>query len=165
MASEVGETYELWMSPANIPAAWEALLAAGAKPVGAEALEMFRVWAGVPRYGRDIRDRELPQETEQTHALHFSKGCYVGQEIVERIHARGQVHRKFSGFIIDGAPPEPMTSGGKRALAIFGLTALLWVLRADIDLGGVVIPGWAGLLGLGKNVDDGVVAVARCAQP
>jgi folate-binding Fe-S cluster repair protein YgfZ len=40
-------------------------------------------------------------------ALHFTKGCYIGQEIVERIRARGQVHRKFTGFEFEGAVPSP----------------------------------------------------------
>ncbi len=43
-----------------------------------------------PQYGVDIRDRDLPQETAQAHALHFAKGCYLGQEIVERIRSRGR---------------------------------------------------------------------------
>jgi folate-binding protein YgfZ len=51
----------------------------------------------------DIRERDLPQETEQARALNFNKGCYVGQEIVERIRSRGAVHRKFTGFAADGA--------------------------------------------------------------
>ncbi len=54
--------------------------------------------AGIPLYGVDIRERDLPQETEQMRALNFNKGCYVGQEIVERIRSRGNVHRKFTGF-------------------------------------------------------------------
>jgi aminomethyltransferase len=66
--------------------------------VGADALEKFRVMAGVPKYGTDIRDRDLPQETEQNHALNFTKGCYIGQEIVERIRSRGNLHRTFTGF-------------------------------------------------------------------
>jgi folate-binding protein YgfZ len=45
--------------------------------------------------------RELPQETGQEYALHHNKGCYIGQEIVERIHARGQVHRRFTGLILE----------------------------------------------------------------
>jgi folate-binding Fe-S cluster repair protein YgfZ len=45
----------------------------------------------------------LPQETEQARALNFNKGCYVGQEIVERIRSRGTVHRKFTGFLAEGA--------------------------------------------------------------
>jgi aminomethyltransferase len=68
--------------------------------VGYEALEKFRIFAGVPKYGTDIREKDLPQETEQSHALHFAKGCYVGQEIVERIRSRGAVHRTFTGFAL-----------------------------------------------------------------
>jgi folate-binding protein YgfZ len=63
---------------------------------------MRRIVAGVPLYGADIRERDLPQETEQMRALNFNKGCYVGQEIVERIRSRGNVHRKFTGFLIEG---------------------------------------------------------------
>jgi folate-binding protein YgfZ len=63
----------------------------------------MRVMAGVPLYGKDIRERDLPQETEQMRALNFNKGCYVGQEIVERIRSRGNVHRKFSGFLLEGS--------------------------------------------------------------
>jgi aminomethyltransferase len=69
------------------------------------ALELLRIAAGVPRYGQDIRERDLPQETEQQRAVHFSKGCYIGQEIVERIRSRGNVHRKFTGFEVQGPLP------------------------------------------------------------
>jgi folate-binding protein YgfZ len=99
--------YEVWMPPAEAPGVWDALTAAGAAPVGVEALEMFRVAAGIPRYGADIRERDLPQETGQMHALHFAKGCYIGQEIVERIRSRGNVHRTFTGFEIEGVLPAP----------------------------------------------------------
>ena len=74
-------------------------------PVSQEALEFFRIALGIPRYAQDIRERDLPQETEQQRALNFNKGCYVGQEIVERIRSRGNVHRKFTGFHITGSPP------------------------------------------------------------
>jgi folate-binding protein YgfZ len=97
------ESYEIWLAPQDVHKTWQALLAAGATPVGSEALEMQRVVAGIPLYGVDIRERDLPQETEQMRALNFNKGCYVGQEIVERIRSRGNVHRKFTGFIAEGA--------------------------------------------------------------
>lgn len=109
MASDDFVTYELWFAPANAEKIWDALVAAGATPIGADALELFRIAAGVPKYGQDIRARDLPQETAQTHALHFAKGCYVGQEIVERIRSRGAVHRTFTGFVVDGAVPAPGT--------------------------------------------------------
>ncbi len=97
--------FEIWIDPAHAPAIAQALTGAGAQPVGAEALETWRVLRGIPQYGKDIRDRDLPQETGQTQALSFNKGCYIGQEIVERIRSRGQVHRKFTGFEFEGAVP------------------------------------------------------------
>jgi aminomethyltransferase len=97
--------FELWIDPAKAQECWSRLISAGAQPVGSESLEMWRVLRGIPSYGQDIRDRDLPQETEQMQALTFTKGCYIGQEIVERIRARGQVHRKFAGFIFGEQVP------------------------------------------------------------
>jgi folate-binding protein YgfZ len=111
------ESYELWLSPSEVRKTWDALAGQGATPVGFEALELQRIVAGIPLYGVDIRERDLPQETEQARALNFNKGCYVGQEIVERIRSRGAVHRKFAGFVADGAAQiavgAKITSGGK----------------------------------------------------
>ncbi len=111
------ESYEVWLAPQDVYKTWEALIAAGATPVGSEALEMQRIAAGIPLYGIDIRERDLPQETEQMRALNFNKGCYVGQEIVERIHSRGNVHRKFTTFLVEGtaaiAAGDKIVSGEK----------------------------------------------------
>ena len=96
-------SYEIWLAPRQCGQLWDAVVAAGAVPAGSEALELQRIVAGTPTYGVDIRERDLPQETEQARALNFNKGCYVGQEIVERIRSRGAVHRKFTGFVADGA--------------------------------------------------------------
>lgn len=59
-------------------------------------------------------------------------------------------------------PAPALGSGGRRALVIFCITAVLWVLRSDVDLGFVQITGWSTFLGLGKLVDDGVVAMLGC---
>ena len=99
--------YELWLAPEHVGTVWNRLTISGANPVGFEALELLRVAAGIPRYGMDIRDRDLPQETGQQRALNFNKGCYVGQEIVERIHSRGAVHRMFTGFQFKGEQLPP----------------------------------------------------------
>ncbi len=100
------ESFELWLAPENAPALREALTKAGARPTGSSALDLFRIALGIPRYGQDIRERDLPQETAQDRALNFSKGCYVGQEIVERIRSRGAVHRTFTGFLVEGPLPQ-----------------------------------------------------------
>jgi folate-binding protein YgfZ len=122
------ESYEIWLAPQDVYKTWRALLAAGATPVGSEALEMQRVAAGIPLYGVDIRERDLPQETEQMRALNFNKGCYVGQEIVERIRSRGNVHRKFTGFLAEGvaaiAAGAKIVSGEKEVGEITSVAAL-----------------------------------------
>jgi len=98
-------SYEIWCSATDGKAIHGALTNSGAATVDEDALELLRVACGIPRFGVDIPERTLPQETEQTRALNFNKGCYIGQEIVERIRSRGNVHRKFTGFLIHGALP------------------------------------------------------------
>jgi aminomethyltransferase len=102
-------SFELWLAPEHTPALQQELIKAGAELVGPAALELLRIASGIPRYGQDIRERDLPQETEQQRALCFTKGCYIGQEIVERIRSRGAVHRKFTGFLVDGVLPAAET--------------------------------------------------------
>ena len=101
------EHYALWVenNPERVANLWEQLLHAGAKPVGSAALEAFRIAEGIPIYGIDIAERDLPQETSQLRALHFNKGCYLGQEIVERIRSRGNVHRHLRHLELDGPLP------------------------------------------------------------
>ena len=103
------DNYEIWFSAENADKVWAALLNTGATPVGSEALELYRIVRGIPRFGVDLRERDLPQETGQQYALNFAKGCYIGQEIVERIHSRGNVHRVFAGLELHGEPPQPGT--------------------------------------------------------
>ena len=98
----LADHFELWTPIAGLTLLWRALSTAGATPVGTAALEAFRVAEGIPVYGIDIAERDLPQETSQTRALHFSKGCYLGQEIVERIRSRGNVHRHLRQLELDG---------------------------------------------------------------
>ena len=73
----------------------------------AEAVRVVRIENGKPRYGEELTERFLVQETGQLQGVHFSKGCYMGQEIVERVRSRGQVHRHLRAVRIDGdAAPE-----------------------------------------------------------
>jgi folate-binding protein YgfZ len=98
-------SFELWIAPETLAPLAETLTKSGAMRVGTTALDLLRIASGIPRYGQDIRERDLPQETEQARALNFSKGCYIGQEIVERIRSRGNVRRKFAGFVVQGPLP------------------------------------------------------------
>jgi len=107
VGEEAKESWQVWIRPGHVNTLWDALVKAGAKPTGSAALTLFRISRGIPQFGQDIRDRDLPQETAQTRALNFTKGCYLGQEIVERIRSRGAVHRQFTAFVVEGPLPEP----------------------------------------------------------
>ncbi|MFN2481101.1 MAG: aminomethyltransferase family protein [Pyrinomonadaceae bacterium] len=78
---------------------WEALVAAGARPVGQDALEVLRVEAGVARYGADVDATNVVLEAGLDEAVSYTKGCYVGQEIIARIHWRGHVAKRLSGLL------------------------------------------------------------------
>ncbi len=85
----------------------EVLAERGARPVGFEALEIMRVEAGLPRFGVDFGPENFPQETGQEEAaVSYTKGCYLGQEVVARIHYRGGVQRSLRGLRFSGELPE-----------------------------------------------------------
>ncbi|MDP2606476.1 MAG: aminomethyltransferase family protein [Deltaproteobacteria bacterium] len=77
----------------------------GIRWVGGEAQNLLRIEAGVPRYGIDFSEENLLLEVGLDHAVSFTKGCYLGQEVVERIRSRGHVNRKLCGLSLDGQTP------------------------------------------------------------
>ena len=79
------------------------LHAAGAVDATVEEYHLVQLEQRKPRYGVDFDDTKIPQETQQMHAIHFSKGCYLGQEIVERVRSRGLVNRLLVPLVISGS--------------------------------------------------------------
>jgi folate-binding protein YgfZ len=158
------ESYEIWLAPKDVLKTWTAILTAGATPVGSEALEMQRILGGIPRYSVDIRERDLPQETEQIRALNFNKGCYVGQEIVERIRSRGNVHRKFTGFALEGSPDikaeAKIVSGDKEIGEITSVTSVRTASREQTFALGY-IRREAGVPGREIMINDAKAVVAQ----
>ncbi len=158
--SPVVPRFEFWSDAAAIGLLTESLKSTGATQATPEELEQLRILEGTPLYGVDIRNSEtakdLPQETAQTRALHFSKGCYLGQEIVERIRSRGNVHRTFSGFVLHGDLPAAGAVLSDETKAVGELTsvtrielptgplqiAIGYIRRETLDRGAVIIyPG------------------------
>jgi len=94
---------DLYPPATDISTLLELLTTLGAVPVGDEAAEILRVEAGIPRYGVDMDETTIPLEAglEATH-ISFTKGCYVGQEIIARIESRGHTNRALTGFVVDG---------------------------------------------------------------
>ncbi|MGH9536253.1 MAG: YgfZ/GcvT domain-containing protein [Terriglobales bacterium] len=95
------ETVEIFGTLNAVAAAYDAL-AAQAAPLSAAAWDRRLLLEGVPLFGRDIHTGTLPPEAGLMSAIGHNKGCYIGQEIVERIRARGQVHRQRLGFRFSG---------------------------------------------------------------
>lgn len=92
----------LWTPVAEAGALLERLAGNGVRPVGFEALETLRVEAGIARFGRDFGPDNFPQETgAEEAAVSYTKGCYLGQEVVARIHYRGGVQKGLRGVVFD----------------------------------------------------------------
>ena len=94
------------------------LEAAGVPQAAGEAVKAVRLENGRPRYGDDFSEKTLPQETGLMHALHFQKGCYIGQEIVERVRSRALLHRglghvRMAGTQVPDAGTEIYAGGQK----------------------------------------------------
>jgi aminomethyltransferase len=111
-ASSTGEEgYEVWADGKGLLAVWGAACGQaptyGMLPCGTQALETLRIEAGIPRYGQELGEDTIPNEAGLWNALSFNKGCYVGQEIVERARSRGHVNWKLMGLVVESEVPPP----------------------------------------------------------
>jgi folate-binding protein YgfZ len=152
------EGYELFVEMAAAGAVWQSLVAAGATAGGLSAFEIARVEAGRPEWGIDIDDTTIPQEAnfDDLHAISYTKGCYVGQETVARVHFRGHVNRHLRGLRSVAETPLPFhaqlrDAGGKpvgevRSAVIsprLGGVALA-MIRREVPVGATLAVTWEG---------------------
>ena len=107
--------FDIFVRAAEAGNLWQSLISAGATPVGEAAVEILRVGAGIPKYGVDMDESNIPLECglEATH-ISYEKGCYVGQEIIARIQSRGHTNRALTGFKILG---DRLPSKGERIMS------------------------------------------------
>lgn len=147
-----GAGIRLLVPAAQAEAVWSAALAAvrqhGGGPAGYATLNSLRLEAGVPWFGYDFDDTVIPHEAalESTH-ISFTKGCYTGQEIVERVRSRGHINRKRVSLKIEGGIPsakETLQAGGKAvgqvtsaapSPALFAAAGMGYVRREHFALG------------------------------
>lgn len=95
--------HHLWASPEHAPALWEALRQAGAVATGLQALDAARIEAGEPWYGEDVDDGViLPELRRDEDLVSYTKGCYIGQEVVARVKYRGHANRALVRLDVDG---------------------------------------------------------------
>jgi folate-binding protein YgfZ len=103
--------FDLFVSADKSSELQRALIDAGAVVVGEDASEILRIEAGIPHYGVDMDETTVLSETNLDDAISFTKGCYIGQEIIVRIMHRGHVAKKLTGLIFEGQ--EKIESGTK----------------------------------------------------
>jgi folate-binding protein YgfZ len=155
LAVGTGAGIDLILAAAERDRAWEALLAAGADEVSPEAAEILRIETGRPRFGAEMGTETMPAEAgivEQ--AVSFTKGCYIGQETVARLHYKGRPNRHLRGLKLSGRslPGEPVRVGEKEvgrlgsaavspALGPIGLA----ILRREAEPGVSVVVGEDGI--------------------
>ena len=98
-ATHTGEAgFDLIVNAEQKESLWQALVAAGATPVSSEVEEILRIEAGIARYGVDMDETNVVTETNLDDAVSYTKGCYLGQEIIVRIKHRGHVAKKLTGL-------------------------------------------------------------------
>jgi tRNA-modifying protein YgfZ len=135
----------------------DALLAAGAAEVSPEAAEILRIEAGRPRFGAEMGTETMPAEAgivEQ--AVSFTKGCYIGQETVARLHYKGRPNRHLRGLKLSearGARPGDPILLGEKEVGRLGSAAVspafgpigLAILRREAEPGATVAVGEDGV--------------------
>jgi folate-binding protein YgfZ len=142
---------DLLCDSADTPALLAALAAAGASPVSERTTEVIRVETGRPRYGIDLDDGVIPQEAGlNERAVSFTKGCYVGQETVARLHYRGKPNRHLRGLSLsaNASSGDPIRSG-EREVGHLGSVAdsprwgriALALVRREVPVGATVSVG------------------------
>ncbi len=123
--------FELFVPPGRAAAIWDQLAGRGARPAGLTALDALRIEHGIPWLGRDIDDQVVAPETGQVErAISYHKGCYLGQEIVERMRSHGSIARRLVRVECDAdadlAPPLPLRQAEREVGRLTSLVRHPW---------------------------------------
>src|SRR6266478_6840266 len=97
--------FDLFVNATEAEALRDAFVKAGVQPIGYDTSETLRIEAGIARYGIDMDETNVVTETNLDDAVSFTKGCYIGQEIIARIKYRGHVAKKLSGLMFEQDEP------------------------------------------------------------
>ena len=145
--AEIGiEASYVWLPRAKLPAVAAAVADKGAVPATEEELESIRIEHAIARWGREMDAKTFPQEVSlDDRAVHYDKGCYVGQEAMAKIHLRGKVNRRLRSLESpeELEPGQELTSGDDRVGVVTSVsgTNALGMLRYTIYPGDLVSAG------------------------
>jgi aminomethyltransferase len=96
-----GDGFHVIAPAAQFEPLWARAVAAGAVVASEAAYQLLRLAAGLPEAGHELTESYIPLETDLWDAVSFSKGCYIGQEIIARMESRGKLARRLSGMRLD----------------------------------------------------------------
>lgn len=96
-----GNSFHVIAPAAQFESLWAQAVAAGAVAAGEETYQLLRLAAGLPEAGHELTEAYIPLETDLWEAVSFTKGCYIGQEIIARMESRGKLARRLSGMLLD----------------------------------------------------------------
>jgi len=140
----------------------------GAVWVGLRAQNILRIEAGTPRYGDDFSENHLLLEVALNNAVSFNKGCYLGQEVIERIRSRGHVNKMLCGLVLDGDSAanagDKLNAAGKEVGEITS-SVISIALRKPIALGYVNKDFWTPGTKLMTRIRDKEVSSTVTARP
>jgi aminomethyltransferase len=152
-----GDSFTLYIPSDGYDAVQAALLAAGATPIDGDTLDVLRIEQGYGAFGRELSQEYIPLETGLLDAVSFSKGCYVGQEIIARMESRGRLAKRLCGLQLNQpvTPPAKLVCNGRdvgnlTSAAVsprFGPIALAYVRTAYAEPGTVIGVEGTGVTG------------------
>jgi aminomethyltransferase len=152
-----GDSFTLYVPSDGYDAVQAALLAAGATPIDGDTLDVLRIERGYGAFGRELSQEYIPLETGLLDAVSFSKGCYVGQEIIARMESRGRLAKRLCGLQLSQpvASPAKLVCDGRDAGDLtsaavsprFGPIALAYVRTVYAEPGTVVGVEGTGVTG------------------
>jgi folate-binding protein YgfZ len=140
----------------------------GATWIGTEAQNILRIEAGIPRYGVDFNEENLLLEVGLEKSVSFTKGCYLGQEVVERIRSRGHVNKRLCGLLLDGAAPATAWDtllAGSNEVGKITSSVISLALNRPIALGYIQKDFWAAGTHLVVRRETADVGATVCALP
>lgn len=148
--------FDLVVPAAESGAILDRLRSRGAVPADELVMAACRILAGIPALGEEIDDRTLPQEVryEELGAISYTKGCYLGQETVARLHFRGHTNRRLVLLVLDREPAAPPLEVIHEGKLVGRATSACWSDELDT---------WVAQALLRREVEDGAEVRAGAA--
>jgi tRNA-modifying protein YgfZ len=128
-----GQAFTLYIPTERLEKVRDALTVAGAVPIDQAVLEILRVERGYPAFGHELSQEYIPLETGLLDAVSFTKGCYVGQEIIARMESRGRLAKQLRGLKLRTKDEGQRTKDSQPSSSVFHLPSSVVPAKLEVD--------------------------------